>query len=354
MPITQKPSNESSPRFWTGADLDANQLQETLGSLRIAVVGYGNQGRAQAINLRDSGATIRIGNLPDDYAKQATADGFEVVSIAEASAWADVLLLLIPDEVMAEVFERDIRGKLRPKSSLCFASGYAIAFGDIVPPTDCDLLLLAPRMIGRGVRDRFEKGDGFFSFAGVECDASGHAWNRLFALAHGIGTLRRGILETSFRTEAELDLFNEQAFGPAFGRVLLGAMQTLLEAGYSPEAVLLEIYLSGEFAYICEDMAKTGLIGQLKHHSPTSQYGAISRGIKFLGVNIKRPMRKVLATIRSGGFAREWRNERRLGQPRFRLLRALALRQPIGKLENSVRKRLNAATTDGNANLEAK
>lgn len=302
----------------------------------IAVVGFGNQGAAQAQNLRDRGASVLVGNIDDDYRRRALSLGFPVVSIAEAARRADALLLLLPDEIAPAVFEREIRGNLRPGSLVAFASGYCVAFGLIEPPRGIDVVLFAPRMTGEGVRRLFLSGEGFFSFVGVHQDASGRARDRLLALAWGAGGLRRAALQVDFRMEAELDLFNEQAFGPAFGRVMLAAIGTLLDAGYPPDVVLLEMYMSGELGFIFRDVAETGLVGQLERHSQTSQYGAISRGARFLRMNLKEPMRRILAEIRCGDFAREWAFEQRIGRVRHRLLRAIAVRQPIRALERAL------------------
>lgn len=320
---------------------ESDATLETLAGRTIAVLGYGNQGRSQARNLRDSGQQVVIGNIADAYAERARQEGFQVQSLSEAISCADIVLALLPDEVLAERFDRELKSSFRPGQTLVFASGYSVAFGHIGLPDEIDVVLLAPRTIGAAVRERYLSGEGFFSFVAVERDVSGRARATVLALALAIGSLKKGAVEVSFRVEAELDLFNEQGFGPAFGRVLLTAMQTLLDAGYPKEAVLLEIYLSGELGDVCRDMARTGLIGQLEHHSPTSQYGAITRGIRFLGMNLRRPMRRVLEDIQSGRFSREWSFEQRLGRVRFRLLRAIAVRQPIARLERAVRRRLS-------------
>lgn len=311
-----------------------------LGTWKTAVVGYGNQGRSQALNLRDSGAEVVIGNIDDEYRARAVEDGFTVLPIADAVRQAQVVLLLLPDEILAKVFPREIAPNLAPGSTLCFASGYAVVYETIQVPDGVDVVLLAPRMIGVGVRDLYLQGEGFFSFVAVERDASGEALQRVLALGHGIGTLRKGAVEVTFRIETELDLFHEQAFGPAFGRVLLTSIQTLLDAGYPREAVLLEFYLSGELSYILRDMAAHGLIEQLDCHSQTSQYGALSRGIKFLGLDLARPMKKILASIRGGNFAREWSFEEKTGKLRYRFLKFMARRQKIGALDRSVREKL--------------
>lgn len=323
---------------------EADADLRVLDGKTIAVIGYGNQGRSQALNLRDSGLSVLIGNIPDAYRERALADGFAVHAIHDAVRQADVTMILLPDEIAPEVYDHEIGPMLRPGSAVCFASGYTVAFGLIKPDPGLDLILLAPRMVGPGVRDLYLDGTGYFSFVAVEHDATGQALPILLALCHGVGTLKRGAVRISFRMEAELDLFNEQAFGPAFGKVLLAAVDTLVAAGYPREAVLLEIYLSGELGYICQRMADEGLIKQLDDHSQTSQYGAISRGIQFLLVNIARPMRRVLANIRQGGFAREWAFEQKSGKLRYRFLKAMALRQPINRLEREVRSRLGLSS----------
>ena len=319
---------------------EADARPELLKELRVAVVGYGNQGRSQALNLRDSGASVVIGNIDDEYRQRAIVEGFAVLPIAEAVRSADVIMMLLPDEVLNDVFPRDVVPGLGRGKVVSFASGYGVTYGTIHPPTDVDVVLIAPRMIGKGVRDLFVSGEGYFSFVAVHQDVSGRAKEIMLAVAHGVGTLRKGAVEVTFQIETELDLFNEQAFGPAFGRVLLTAMDTLIKAGYPREAVLLEFYLSGELSFILRDMAEHGLIKQLDCHSQTSQYGALSRGIKFLGVNLAKPMRKILDNIRRGKFAREWSFEERTGKLRYRFLRHMAKRQPIGVMEENVRKKL--------------
>lgn len=317
---------------------DANPA--ALQNKTIAVVGYGNQGRSQALNLRDSGCNVIIGNIDDDYKTRAQTDQFTVMTISQAVAAADVILILLPDEILPEVFKRDFEPSLKAGKCLCFASGYNVTYGMIDCPKDVDLILMAPRMIGPGVRDLFLSRQGFYSFIAIEQDSTGNAREILLALSLGIGTLWKGAVEVSFKIETELDLFNEQAFGPAFGRVLLSSIQTLIEAGYPREAVLLEIYMSGELGYICQTFSEMGLIDQLDAHSQTSQYGAISRGIQFLGVNLKKPMTKILKNITNGKFAKEWSFEQKTGKLRYRFLKAMALRQPIRHWEESVRKQL--------------
>jgi ketol-acid reductoisomerase len=304
----------------------------------IAVIGYGNQGRAQALNLRDSGANLIIGNLQDEYGKRAKKDGFEVYDISIAVAQAEIVMLLIPDEVLPGVFEKQIQPHLKPNSALVFASGYCVAFGQIDLPNNVDVVLLAPRMIGVGVRERYLTEEGFYCMVGVQQDASGTAMERLLALAWGIGGLAKPAIEVTFKQEAILDLFNEQAFGPAFGRVLLTAISTLLEHGLPPEAVLVEMYISEEMAYTYQKMAQIGLVRQTAFHSPTSQYGAMSRGARFLGMGLRRRMNQIYDEIDDGTFAREWSSP--FARLKLKVIRYFAMRQSINQVEVLVRKAL--------------
>lgn len=310
---------------------------EVLRRQPIAVIGYGNQGRAQALNLRDSGLDVRVGTIADASRELAQADGFPPRDIAAAVDAAVVVMLLIPDEVMPETYGRDVAAHVQSGSALVFASGYNIAFGHIAPPRTVDVLLLAPRMIGPGVRDTYVSGEGFPSFVGVHHDATGQAKSRLLALAKGIGSTRAGCLEMSMADEAALDLFTEQGFGPAFGAVLMSAIETMIEAGFPPEAVLMELYMSGELAYAAQRFADTGLINQMDFHSHTSQYGSMTRGWRFADIDFKGRMREALAEIRSGKFAAEWQEEQRRGAPRFQQLREWRRHHPVNQWEAQTR-----------------
>lgn len=311
---------------------------ESLKGTTIAVIGYGNQGRAQALNLRDIGARLIIGNLQDRYGDLARSDGFQVYEISAAVALAEIILLLIPDEVLPGVFETNIKPHLKANSMLVFASGYNVAFNQITLPAYVDAVLLAPRMIGVGVRERYLNQEGFYCFVGIEQDVSGVAKQRLLALTMGISRLTKPAIEVTFKQEALLDLFNEQAFGPAFGRVLLTAISVLLDNGLPPEAILVEMYMSEEMAYTYRKMAQSGLVRQTAFHSPTSQYGAMSRGTRFLGMNLRRRMNQIYKEIDNGDFAREWSSP--IAKMRFKIIKNLAMRQSINKIETQVRKTL--------------
>jgi ketol-acid reductoisomerase len=317
---------------------DEDSKLDILKDKTITVIGYGNQGRAQALNLRDSGLNVIIGNRDDKYSEIAKKDGFPIHTIEEAIKLANVILFLIPDEIMKDLYEIKIKSVIRPKTALVFASGYNIGFKLIKPPEKTDVLLLAPRMIGVGVRENYLNNQGFFSFIGVQQDFTGNALEILLALAKGIGTLKKGAIEVTFRQEAELDLFNEQGFGPAFGRVLLSAIYTLIEAGYPPEAVLVELYMSNEMSYTYKKMAEVGLIKQVDFHSQTSQYGAMSRGIRYRKIPLKIIMHSVLKDIQDGSFTSEW--EKKLTKLKFKAIKFFATKQKVNKLEQEVRKNL--------------
>jgi ketol-acid reductoisomerase len=306
----------------------------------IAVLGYGNQGSAQAQNLRDSGLRVIVGNIEDAYRDTALADGFTVLPIAEAAAQADALFLLTPDEVMPEVYTRDVAPHLRPGMLLDFAHGYNVGFGLIVPPPTIDVVMIAPRMIGAGVRDSYRSGEGFPSFVGVHQDATGRATARMLALAKAVGSARAGCLDMSFVDEATLDLFSEQAFGPAFGRVMMAAIDTLTDAGYPPEAVLMELYLSGELAYSFQKMREMGALRQHQLHSHTSQYGTISRSIRYFDLDplLKAKMREAVEEIRSGAFAKEWSTDREAKVEFIRQAREIQAALPMTQWEERTRR----------------
>lgn len=315
-----------------------------INGLTIAVIGYGNQGRAQALNLRDSGCQVIVGNQDDEYRERAHQDGFANYDIDQAVSKGDIVMLLVPDEELPRVFVQRISPYLRREAMVVFASGYAVAFDRLKIDLDIDVVLLAPRMIGLGVRERFLTKDGFFCMIGVHKDVSGKAWDKLLALTRAVSGLYKPALEVTFEQEAILDLFNEQAFGPAFGQVLMTSIKVLLDKGLPPEAVLVEMYMSEEMSYVYKTMASSGLVKQLDSHSQTSQYGAITRGIRFLDPSLKRKMEKIYEEIQSGSFAREWQNP--LSKPKLKVLKFFARRQKLNRTEQRVRKYLRLPCQD--------
>jgi ketol-acid reductoisomerase len=308
----------------------------------IAIIGYGNQGRAQALNLKDSGIEVFIGNVQDEFWDLAESDGFEVLDIEDAAKRAKIILLLIPDELQPTIFEEKIRPALTKGKVLCFASGYNITFETITVPKDVDTILVAPRMIGKGVRESYVNDNGFYSFIAVHNNQSGEAKEIALAIAKGIGSTKPGgaVLEVTFRMEAELDLFNEQCFGPAFGQVLTCAVDVAIEAGYPPEVVLLELYMSGEFAYTAGMIAKIGTLKQLELHSPTSQYGSMSRGMRYSSPELREAMQTSLKEIQDGSFAKEFAAEYELDMEILDDMKEMAQDIPIVYYDDAVREKL--------------
>jgi len=301
---------------------DADADLSVLEGRTVAIVGYGNQGRAQALNMRDSGVSdVIVGNREDASWEEAEADGFDVYPTAEAAERADVIFLLVPDEVQPEVYEREIEPALEAGDVLNFASGYNVTYGYIEPPEDVDVVMLAPRMIGDVVRELYEEGKGAPALLAVEQDASGEAKAVSLALAKAIGATRSGAVEADFETETITDLMTEQALLPAFVNALFTKYEVELEAGIPPEIILLEQYLSREMSHIWEKAATQGLMEQLDLHSRTSQYGQLRFTDEFDREPLEEFMAERLEEIESGKFADEWAEEQADGFPEFERLR---------------------------------
>jgi ketol-acid reductoisomerase len=294
-----------------------------LNGKTVGVIGYGNLGRAMALNLRDSGVQVMVGvNTPQS--QQAAADeDFTTEPIAQVVKRAPLLMLLIPDEVMPEVYLQDISPHLQRGHTLIFGSAYNVAFGYIEPPPFVDVGLIAPRTLGVSVRERFMADEGFLSFVAVGQDASGKAWQDVLALAKALGSLREGAIEVAFEREAELDLFVQQAILPAFHHIMVTAAELLMEMGYPPELVFTELYLSGELSDYLQRASQSGLLSAMRLASLTSQYGTFSRLDRFNELKLQRLMEVTLDEIRHGHFAKEWAKEYGDGYHRLKkLLRA--------------------------------
>ena len=284
-------------------DADLAQLSEKT----VAVVGYGNQGRSQALNLRDSGLSVVVGSgRSDESEARAREDNFEVLNLLESAKRADVLMLLLPDEILPEMFREHFLPNLRSGQTLCFASGYNVYYKLIDIPQSVDVVLLAPRMIGVAVRDMFVEGSGAPALVAVEQDASGQAWQTVLALAKGIGATRTMALESSFEEETIIDLLGEQGCGGSLLYLSRMICEVMIEAGCSPEAALLEVYASGENVAITKAINEFGLWGQLPLHSHTSQYGHQTRGKLLVTEETRKVLRGMVADIRDGTFQREW------------------------------------------------
>jgi len=303
----------------------------------IAVIGYGNQGRSWAQNIRDAGLDVRVGTLADTSRAQAESDGFAAHAISDAVAEADVVCLLIPDEVMGDAVSTSVAPTLKADAAVCFASGYAVAFDEVTLPDTNDVVLVAPRMIGVGVRDSYLDGSGFIAFIGVERDATGSAWPVALGIARALGALHRGSVEMTCRQEALIDLFVEQAIAPGLRKLWSDAAMVLLEAGIPLEAILAEFYLSGEIERTYRAMREIGPTEQWKLHSQTSQYGTMSRAQRYASIDLATPMRTAVDEINSGAFAREWAEVRAGGYEKMKELYEAEGRDALMDFEDDVR-----------------
>jgi len=297
-------------------------LPGVLGAERVAVLGYGHLGRSVALNLRDSGVKIRVGNRQDTYADQARADGFDVVPL-DVGASDDIVCVFLPDEVIPDVFAREVVPALRPGGAVVFASGYSLAFDLVRPPDTVDVILVAPRMAGVSARTRYLAGEGFWTCVGVEADRSGRARERMLALADGIGALRAGAIEMSAKTEATLDLFVEQTIGPLLGGVIMAAFEVGREAGIPAEALVLEMYMSGEMEAVFRGFREMGFFRASEDHGPTAVFGGMTRILELDREALALRFREVLAEITSGGFARRFQDEAGNGYPMLEMARAM-------------------------------
>jgi len=325
-------------------DADLSILQ----TKRLAFIGYGNQGAAQSQNLRDNGVSeILIGNREDAYRDAAIADGFRVVSIPEATAWGDVVFLLIPDEIQPQVFREQIAPYLRTGTTLVVASGYNVAFQLFDLPDSIDVIMVAPRMIGAGVRERYLSGEPYPCFISVERDISGNAFKLALSIARGIGATRGGAILSSAREEAALDLFSEQAIWPFIMSAFRAAYSVLHEAGFSDEAILYEMYLSKEPAEVFDRIAEQGLFGQLTLHSHTSQYGQLRALLADNGTTLYEKFKRVLEDdILSGRFADEWSDVQADGLEHLEQMRTQALASDLARADEKVRNEKEQVTTE--------
>jgi len=326
-------------RFFAAAEADPALLK----GKTIAVIGYGNQGRAQAINLRRFDHQVIVGNQEDQSWRQAREDGFETLAMDAAAARADVVMLLLPDEVAPAAYRELIAPHLlRGGKTLVFASGYNITYKFIAPPRESDVVLVAPRMIGQGVLDLPTRGEGFPVLVGVSQDFSGHALATALAITKGIGAFlpHGAVVESSFEEETLVDLFSEHTWAGAMLFLLDRAFKLLVEAGVSKEVALLELYASGELGEIGRAMATLGMWSQLKLHSHTSQFGQLTHGGEFIGADADALMRRAIDEIRDGTFAKRWAAEQAAGSPLYHRLLKERLSSPIATAEQELFTRL--------------
>jgi ketol-acid reductoisomerase len=299
-------------------DRDANP--DLLKGKRIAIIGYGSQGFGQSNNLRDSGCDVTIG-LRSDSPSRAKAEkaGLRVLPIAEAAAQADIVMMLVPDEVAPEVYEREIAASMRAGKYLGFSHGFSIHYGFIKPPQEVGVFMVAPKGPGHLVRREYTRGAGVPCLLAVQQDPTGETKQIALAYASAIGGGRAGILETTFREETETDLFGEQAvLCGGLTSLIKAGFETLVEAGYSPEMAYFECLHEMK---LIVDLLYEGGISEMRYSvSNTAQYGDMTRGPVIINDETKRRMKGVLAEIQSGAFAQEWMKEHRQGKPRFRQL----------------------------------
>lgn len=299
---------------------------------RLVVVGYGNQGRSWALNLRDSGCAPAVCVRRDETREQAVADGFDAHDV-DAANDADIICVLVPDDVVPLL-------PLRPRADACVvvASGYALAFGRLDPPGDAGMV--APRMLGPEVRRCYEEGVGFITAVGVHRDATGHARDRVLAVAAAIGGLRQGGIELTAMQEAVLDLGVEQVLSPALTAVNNAFVQTMLEHGIPIEAIVTELVLSGEVERTYRLLREVGYAVQSEFHSPTSQYGQLTRRGRYDHLDFVTTMRTLADDIESGRFADEWDAERDAGYPRLTALKDQHTGPAVREYEADLRRRL--------------
>jgi ketol-acid reductoisomerase len=303
----------------------------------VAVIGYGSQGHAHALNLKESGVDVVVGLRPDSKSRaDAEAAGLEVLDVADAASRGDVVMILLPDEKQAEVWEKEIRDGIAPGNLLLFAHGFTIHFDQIDPPPEVDVGMVAPKGPGHLVRRQFVDGRGVPALIAVHRDATGNARDLILAYAKGIGGMRAGVIETTFKDEAETDLFGEQSVlcGGATELVRAG-FETLVEAGYDPRLAYFECL--HELKLIVDLMYEKGITGMRESISNTAEYGDLTRGSKVIGPEVRDAMKKILADIQSGDFAREWIAENRAGQENFQRLRAEQQGHQVEKVGSELR-----------------
>ena len=303
-------------KIYYDKDADFNIIKDK----KIAIIGYGIQGRGQALNLRDSGLNVIASELEgtENY-KNAIADKFKPLKASEAAKEADIIQILTQDHVQAIVYKNDIEPNLSKGKALVFSHGFNIHFKQIVPPKDVDVFMVAPKGPGALVRQQYEEGKGVPCLVAIYQDATGKAMKTALAYAKGIGGTRAGVIETTFKEETETDLFGEQAVlcGGATALIKAG-FDTLVKAGYQPEIAYFECL--HELKLITDLIYKTGIQGMRKRVSDTAEYGDLTRGPRIINSEIKKEMEKMLKEVQSGQFAKEWIEENKNGRPVFNKL----------------------------------
>lgn len=310
-----------------------------LASDEVAVIGYGHLGRSIALNLRDSGLSVVVGSRSDDSADRARDDGFEVRSVEDALAEASVVWFLLPDEVIPSYLDRSAPAHPKDGALVCVSSGYALAFDLLSAPETVDVVMIAPRMIGSEVRRRFESGDGYYAFVSVEQDVSGHAEERLRALAACAGALRRGAYRLSAKTEAALDLFIEQTVGPYLGASVINAFEVGTQAGIPAEALVLEMYLSGEMSQTWRLFSELGFFRGVRAHGHSASFGGFVRMSDVDMDAMKETFAATLEDIQNGKFATRFQQELADGSPLLSVIDGMtAGGDPMTEAEEAIRR----------------
>jgi ketol-acid reductoisomerase len=287
----------------------------------VAILGYGSQGHAHALNLKDSGVQVIVGLRPDSSSvEKARSEGLEVTSIADAASRGDVVMVLLPDEKHHDVWEESIRDGIAPGNLLLFGHGFSVHYGEVDPPAEVDVALVAPKGPGHLVRRQYLEGSGVPALIAVAHDASGTAKDFALAYAKGIGGTRGGVIETTFKDETETDLFGEQAvLCGGVSELVRAGYETLVDAGYDPKLAYFECL--HELKLIVDLMYEKGITGMRFSVSNTAEYGDLTRGPRIISDTTRQAMKDVLGEIQSGEFAREWIAENRAGQENFKRMR---------------------------------
>jgi ketol-acid reductoisomerase len=316
---------------------DADADLALLEGRKVAILGYGSQGHAHALNLQESGVDVRVG-LREGSRSWAKAEeaGLRVLPTAEAVKEADVIMVLLPDTEQAAVYEQDIAPNLNDRDSLAFAHGFNIHFGQIKPPRGVDVWMIAPKGPGHLVRRTFEEGGGVPSLVAVSADETGKAKQTALAYAKAIGATRAGVLDTTFEEETETDLFGEQVvLCGGLTELITSSYETLVEAGYQPESAYFETL--HEVKLIVDLIYEGGIANMRYSISDTAEYGDMTRGPRIITDETRAEMRRILAEIRGGSFAREWILENKAGRPVFNALRRRAAEHPIEEVGERLR-----------------
>ncbi|ALX50235.1 ketol-acid reductoisomerase [Lentibacillus amyloliquefaciens] len=310
--------------------------KEVLQAKKITVVGYGSQGHAHALNLRESGYDVTVGLRPGKSQQKAEDDGFEVLPVAEAVKQSEVVMVLLPDEHQTKVYEESIKPNLEAGNAIAFAHGFNIHFSQIVPPSDVDVFMVAPKGPGHLVRRTYEEGGGVPSLYAVYQDVTGNAKEVALAYSQGIGSARAGVLETSFQEETETDLFGEQAvLCGGLSSLVKAGFETLTDAGYQPEVAYFECL--HEVKLIVDLMYEGGLENMRYSVSDTAQWGDFVSGKRVINDETKERMKEVLKDVQTGEFAKGWILENQANRPQFNAINALESNHQIEQVGKELR-----------------